>query len=75
MRGFWIEILLQHFAFSLHATQHLPGTLFLEETHLLVACTNQTAIFIEELQLEGKRRMPAEEFLRGFQIKEGEQLQ
>ncbi|ADV81437.1 methionyl-tRNA formyltransferase [Terriglobus saanensis] len=60
---------------SSHPTQHPPGTLFVEETHLLVACANQTAIFLEELQLEGKRRMPAEEFLRGFQIKEGEQLQ
>jgi methionyl-tRNA formyltransferase len=32
------------------------------------------AIVLQELQLEGKKRMPAAEFLRGFQLRGGERL-
>jgi methionyl-tRNA formyltransferase len=32
------------------------------------------AIVLQELQVEGKKRMPAAEFLRGFQLRGGERL-
>lgn len=51
-----------------------PGTLRVQNGHLIAACANGSAIVLDEVQMEGKRRMPAAEFLRGFQIKDGEQL-
>lgn len=41
---------------------------------LIVACGNQTALKIEELQIEGKRRMTARDFLNGVKINAGEKL-
>ena len=41
---------------------------------LLAGCAGQTAIAIHELQLEGKRRMSAREFINGYQPKPGERL-
>jgi methionyl-tRNA formyltransferase len=41
---------------------------------LSVGCGNGSSIGFDELQLEGKRRMSAAEFLRGNQIRSGERL-
>ncbi len=41
---------------------------------LLVGCNAGTAIAIDELQLEGKRRMSAREFINGYQPKPGEKM-
>jgi methionyl-tRNA formyltransferase len=41
---------------------------------LLAGCGGHTAIAIGELQLEGKRRMSAREFINGYQPKAGERL-
>lgn len=51
-----------------------PGTLVLHGGAMLAICANGTAIALDEVQMEGKKRMPADEFLRGFQIKSGEAL-
>lgn len=40
----------------------------------VVSCGGQTALKILELQTEGKRRMPARDFLNGAKIKIGEKL-
>jgi methionyl-tRNA formyltransferase len=59
------------------ATEHIdaaPGTLFLRDGSMHVACGDGSAIAFDEVQLEGKKRMPAAEFLRGFQVRDGEQL-
>ncbi len=50
------------------------GELVAESGGLLVVCGGLTALTIEELQLEGKRRMGAGEFVRGYQVKTGERL-
>lgn len=42
--------------------------------NLIVACGNNTALRLLEVQLEGKRRMPARDFLNGSQIRIGEKL-
>jgi methionyl-tRNA formyltransferase len=41
---------------------------------LLVGCGAGSAIAIEELQVEGKRRMSAREFINGYQPKPGERM-
>jgi methionyl-tRNA formyltransferase len=46
-----------------------PGTIEVIDQHLLVACAHRTAIEITDLQLEGKKRMTASEFLRGSTLK------
>lgn len=42
-----------------------PGELCVEKTRLLVACSENTWLDLMEVQLEGKRRISAAEFLRG----------
>ncbi len=51
-----------------------PGALLIRDAELLAGCANNTSIVFDELQLEGKRRMPASEFLRGFQLRSRERL-
>lgn len=51
-----------------------PGTICVHGDVVLVSCAQFTTLVLDEVQLEGKRRMPAAEFLRGFQIQSGERL-
>ncbi|AFL87094.1 methionyl-tRNA formyltransferase [Terriglobus roseus DSM 18391] len=55
-------------------SNEVPGTLILQEGAMFAVCAGGTAIALDEVQMEGKKCMPAEEFLRGFQIKSGETL-
>lgn len=41
---------------------------------LIVGCGNETFLRIEELQLEGKKRMAARDFLNGIKVRIGEKL-
>jgi len=41
---------------------------------LVVSCGNDSALIIQELQLEGKRRMSARDFLNGVKVRVGEIL-
>ncbi len=50
------------------------GEIVVGGEQLLAGCAGQTAIAIRELQLEGKRRMSAREFINGYQPKAGEVL-
>jgi methionyl-tRNA formyltransferase len=52
----------------------LPGTVTeVSSVHLVVA-TGGGQLSVQEVQLEGKKRMPIEEFLRGHSIQRGAQL-
>jgi methionyl-tRNA formyltransferase len=51
-----------------------PGVLHVLGDEMAVGCGDGTAIVFDEVQMEGKRRMSAAEFLRGFQIRSGERL-
>src|SRR5579859_1056387 len=56
-----------------------PGSLPPAELHttsgrLLVGCSDDTALELLELQLEGKKRTPAQAFLQGYRPKPGEKL-
>ena len=50
------------------------GTLTAPDGHLVVACGQSSSVQLDEVQLEGKKRVSAAEFLRGFQLKTGERL-
>jgi methionyl-tRNA formyltransferase len=50
------------------------GSIRVDDEAMCVSCGSFTTLALDEVQLEGKRRMPAAEFLRGFQIKSGENL-
>lgn len=52
----------------------MAGKIAVAGEQLLVGCGAGTAIAIDELQLEGKRRMSAREFINGYQPKPGEKM-
>jgi methionyl-tRNA formyltransferase len=51
-----------------------PGETHIEQDRLFVACGERTWLEIVELQLEGKKRMMASDFLRGHSFKPGDRL-
>jgi methionyl-tRNA formyltransferase len=51
-----------------------PGEIWVDQKRLLVSCAGSTWLELLELQLEGKRRLPAAEFLRGSQLASGVRL-
>jgi methionyl-tRNA formyltransferase len=51
-----------------------PGVVKVRGETLLVGCGGGSSIALDEVQLEGKRRMSAAEFLRGNQVRSGEEL-
>ena len=51
-----------------------PGAIAVEGTRLLAGCGNGTALELVEVQMEGKRRMTAQEFINGSRLKTGERL-
>jgi methionyl-tRNA formyltransferase len=63
---------------ALLATQMTPGQIALDGTRLLVGCGKEkdvaTALDLIEVQLEGKRRMTAQQFINGYRPKSGDRL-
>jgi methionyl-tRNA formyltransferase len=51
-----------------------PGEIAAEGTRLLVGCGQATALELLELQVEGKRRMSAADFINGYRPARGEKL-
>jgi methionyl-tRNA formyltransferase len=52
----------------------VAGVLAVEGDSLCVGCGGGTAVELVEVQLEGKGKLKAEDFLRGYQVKSGERL-
>jgi methionyl-tRNA formyltransferase len=50
------------------------GVLRVEGDSIVVGCGGGTVVELVEVQMEGKKRMGAAEFLRGYQVKSGERL-
>ncbi len=50
------------------------GVLQVRGDSLMVGCGGQHVLTLDEVQMEGKRRMSAAEFLRGYQVRSGERL-
>jgi methionyl-tRNA formyltransferase len=51
-----------------------PGALAVEGGRLLVSCGERTSLELIELQMEGKRRMAAHEFINGYRLNTGDRL-
>jgi methionyl-tRNA formyltransferase len=51
-----------------------PGVAHVEHGCLYASCGEGSWIAMDEVQLEGKRRMPGEDFLRGFPLKSGDRF-
>jgi methionyl-tRNA formyltransferase len=51
-----------------------PGTLVATPGRLLVACGQATLLDVQELQLQGRRRMPTRDFLNGVRLAAGEKF-
>jgi methionyl-tRNA formyltransferase len=56
------------------AIDYSPGIIVLAGDKLLVACGEGSALELVEVQPEGKRKMLASEFIRGYRPESGEQL-
>ena len=55
--------------------KHVPeAQIFVEGDRWLVGCASGTALQLLEVQLEGKRRMLAADFIRGYHLRSGEKL-
>jgi methionyl-tRNA formyltransferase len=55
--------------------RHLPeGMMLIEGDELFVGCGKGSIVELREVQIEGKKRMPVSEFLRGYQVQNGERL-
>jgi methionyl-tRNA formyltransferase len=50
------------------------GVLMVQGDTLQVVCGGGTVLGLDEVQMEGKRRMSVAEFLRGYQVRSGERL-
>jgi len=50
------------------------GVLLVEGDRLLVGCGAGSVLELMEVQMEGKKRMAAKDFLHGFQVRSGERL-
>ena len=50
------------------------GVMMVDGDGLLVGCGGGSVVELVEVQVEGKRRMGAAEFLRGYQVRSGERL-
>jgi methionyl-tRNA formyltransferase len=52
-----------------------PSTIIaIDKSGLIVACAGSTALRIEELQIEGKRKLSAREFLNGMRLSIGDRI-
>ncbi len=51
-----------------------PSELRVQDDRLLVGCGHNTSLELLELQLEGKKRTPARDFIQGYRPKPGENL-
>ena len=51
-----------------------PGAIRIEQHRLYIRCGTGTWLELVELQLEGKKRMGAVDFLRGYSLKSGDRL-
>lgn len=51
-----------------------PGEILIDQGRWFLACADNSMIEVTEVQLEGKKRMSAADFLRGHALKSGEKL-
>lgn len=54
--------------------ERVPGTLLRDQNRLLIACGDASWLEVLEMQMEGKRRIPAKDFLNGISFMPAERL-
>ncbi len=57
------------------AKEALPGTVVRTDGKGITVAASQGEVLLTDIQLEGKKRMPAADFLRGFRLNEGTRLE
>jgi methionyl-tRNA formyltransferase len=73
-RGKALQILKARPTTNLHQSELKPSKIKVVADRLLVACGQDTCLEILELQLEGKKRTPAKDFIHGYNPKPSEKL-
>ena len=68
------KLIVQQMHGAGHAAEGTAGALQVREGAMAAVCGGGTLLGLDEVQLEGKRRMSAADFLRGYQVKSGERL-
>lgn len=68
------KLIVHRLAVAARSAAAQPGSVLVDNGRMLVACAQSTWLELIEVQLEGKKRMPAADFLHGFQIRTGAQL-
>ena len=71
MLKLWKADVVSAEAISKEDKAHMPGTVLTVGKESFDVLTGDGALRVKELQLEGKRKMTAEEFLRGFKLEAG----
>ena len=73
-RGKRLHIRKAHPATSPAPDAAMPGSIVAVQEGFLVGCGNDSALAVEEVQLEGKNRISGNEFRRGYRLAGGEKL-
>ncbi|HEX3437603.1 MAG TPA: methionyl-tRNA formyltransferase [Pseudacidobacterium sp.] len=60
---------------ELRGEESIPGEVHIDRERLFVDCGSNTRLELLEVQPEGKKRMSAADFLRGYQLKSGERVE
>jgi methionyl-tRNA formyltransferase len=68
------KLIVQKMHVVCDGTEGEAGVLVVQGDAVLVGCGGGTVLGFDEVQMEGKRRMSAAEFLRGYQVRSGERL-
>ncbi len=55
-------------------SKSVPGTLVLDPSHLAVVCGEGSLLALEDVQAEGRKRMPGLDFARGARLHDGDKL-
>ena len=73
-RGKRLHIRKAHPVTSQTPAAAMPGAIVAVQEDFLVACGHDSALAVEEVQLEGKNRISSNEFRRGYRLAGGEKL-
>lgn len=68
------KLIVHAMAVTAEHSNAAPGTITIADQTLNVACGAGTVLRLHEVQMEGKKRMKSDEFLRGYQLKSGERF-
>ena len=70
----WKSEIAEISVIDVRPTTNYGEILHVSKEDFVVSCGNETALKITELQIEGKNRMSAKDFLNGVKIKVGDKL-